>query len=155
MSIIFWRQFSGFKCLRFRRHISSNVVKYREISSNIVRLKYQKFFINIAKYHLSWWLILEKFRCYQNMPLVKQELSWAEQVWWEPSVLKHIKLKLRLLKNKHLSTKAICTYLYHTCVYLYWSYFKLAVFCRLAANFIPANTQNVGILKDIDQKIKP
>ena len=58
LSIIFGRQFSDFKRLRFRRHISSNIVKYRQISSNIGRLKYKKFFIIIARYHGSLWLIL-------------------------------------------------------------------------------------------------
>ena len=116
--IFFGQQFSGFKCVRSRRHISSNIVKYRQIPSNIVRLKYQKFFITIVKYRRS---------------------------------LKRIKLKI---KTKHLSTKAICTCLYHTCLYLYWLYLKLelTVFCGLTSNFIPTNIQNVGILRDIDQK---
>ena len=60
-----------------------------------------------------------------------------------------------MLKNKQLSTKAICACLYHSCLYLYWLFFKLALFCGLASNFIPTNIQNVGILKNIDQKIKP
>ena len=55
-------------------------------------------------------------------------------------------------KTKHLSTKAICTYSYHTCLYLCWLYLKLAVYCGTASNFIPKNIQNVGISKDIDQK---
>ena len=51
------RQFPGFKCERFRRHISLDIAEYCQKLSKIVRLKYQKFF-----YH-------------QKMPLVKQQLG--------------------------------------------------------------------------------
>ena len=51
--MFFEGQFPGFMCERFRRHISSNIVKYRQMSSNIVRLKDKKFLIIIAKYHCS------------------------------------------------------------------------------------------------------
>ena len=52
LSIIIVRQFSGFNCLCFRCHISSNILKYRHI------VKYRsteisKVFIIIAKYHQS------------------------------------------------------------------------------------------------------
>ena len=47
--IFFGYQFPGFKCKRYRRHTSSNIVKYCLISANIMRRKYQKFLIIIAK----------------------------------------------------------------------------------------------------------
>ena len=106
---IFGRQFPGFKCKRFRLHILSNTVEYCQISSNIVRLKYQKFLIIIAKYHPSLWLILQNFRCYLKMPPVKQKLSWEKQVWWEPSVLKRNRLKMKIGENKKSINKS---YLY-------------------------------------------
>ena len=53
----FGRQFPGFKCERFCRHISLDIAEYCQKLSKIVRLKYQKF-----SYH-------------QKMPLVKQQLS--------------------------------------------------------------------------------
>ena len=84
------------------------------------------------------------------MPLIKQKLRWAEQVWWEPSVLKHNKLKIKIVENK--------TSIYKNYLYLFQPHLfvpllvKLAVLCRLACNFIATNIQNVEISKDIDQK---
>ena len=57
LTIFCGRQFSGFKWECFRHHILSNIIKYCQISSDIVRLKYKKFF-----YH-------------QKVPLVKPKLS--------------------------------------------------------------------------------
>ena len=33
------------------------------------------------------------------MPLVKEELRWPKQVWWEALVLKRNKLKIKIFEN--------------------------------------------------------
>ena len=124
MRIFFGRQFPGFKCERFRRHISSN----------IMRLKYQQFLIIIAKYHRSLWLFYRTSDVIKRQ-IVKQKLSWAKQVWWEPSVLKHNKLKIKIGENKKSINE---NYLYLFIPHLlvpYWLYLKLAVFYGLANKY--------------------
>ena len=141
LTTFFGRQFPGFKCEHFRRHISSN----------IVRLKYQKFLIIIGKYHRSWWLILQNFRCYQKMPLIRQKLTCTKQFWWEPSLLKRNKLKIKIGGNKKYQQELFVPV--HTTLASTFTDYILNWLCfvKLPAN-IPANIQNVGILKDIDQK---
>ena len=137
LTIFFGRQFPGFKYERFRRHISSNIVKYRQILSNIVRLKYQTFLIIIAKYHRSLWLILKNFRCYQKMPLVKQGLSWAKQVLREPPVLKRNKLKIKIDENKISINKS---YLYLFIPHLNW-----LCFADLPASCVLRTLQQISL----------
>ena len=137
MTTSFVRQF----CNRFRRHISSN----------IVRLKYQKFLIIIGKYHRSWWLILQNFRCYQKMPLIRQKLTCTKQFWWEPSLLKRNKLKIKIGGNKKYQQELFVPV--HTTLASTFTDYILNWLCfaDLPAN-IPTNIQNVRTLKDIDQK---
>ena len=56
-----------------------------------------------------------------------------------------------MFKTKQPTTKVICTCSSHTCLHLYCLHLKLTVLCGLSGNFIPANIQNIRILKGIDQ----
>ena len=46
----------------------------------------------------------------KKMPIVKQILNWAKQVWWEPSVLKRNKLAIKIGENKNsINESYLCT----------------------------------------------
>ena len=72
------------------------------------------------------------------MPLVKQKLRWAKQVWWEPSVWKLVIENWYCWKQNIYQQKLlvpVCTFTGYI--------LNLAVFCGLASieasNFIPTN----------------
>ena len=48
------------------------------------------------------------------MPLVKQNLSWVKQVWWEPPILKRNKLKIKIGVNKKSISKSLFLHVHTT-----------------------------------------
>ena len=94
---IFWRQFSGFKCERFRRHISSNIAKYLFIY----------LFIYLCIYLFIYSFIYLKsttpaVQIYTNKIVILLKIvSMLININWK--TIKLIKWKSRLKKRSHES----------------------------------------------------
>ena len=84
--------------------------------------------------------------------MLSEDASWAKQVWWELSVLKRNKLKIKTGENKKSINKSYLYLFITTHASTYTDYIlNWMCFADLPVN-IPTNIKNVGILKDIDQK---
>ena len=118
-----------------------SVIIYSQIWLNLVMLcETSKEFSNYQQISSEFITNLTELRMLWEDD-ASQSKTKARQVGWELLVLKHNKLKIKIVENRTSINKS---YLYLYCLYL--------KFCRLASNFISKNIQNVRIWKDTDQK---
>ena len=104
---IFWATISWFQAWTFPS--SSYIVRYREISPDIVKYwatERSKVFHNYRQISSEFMTNFIEFQMLPQVPLVKQKLSWAKQVWWEPLILKRNKLKIKIGENKKSINKS-------------------------------------------------
>ena len=125
LTIYFWATIFWFQMWTFP---SSYIIKYRSISPDIVRhhtTEIAKVFDNYRQISLEFMAILQSFRCYHKMLLIKQKLRRAKHVWWEhetivpwweASVLKHNKLKIKIVEKKTPMNKS---YIYQFAPHLF------------------------------------